>query len=245
MNSQNCLLFMIEKWKKCLDNKGRAGIVLTDLSKAFDCLNHDLLIAKLAAYGFSIDALKLVRSYLTNRYQRVRINGSYSYWIEVIFGVPQGSILGPILFNIFLADLFSLPLETNMVNFADDNSPFSCSESTDSVIEQLEKDTKLILSWFETNKLKANPDKFHFLLSDHLLDKSIKIGKVEIQNSECEKLLGIKIDSKLSFKEHVTTLCDKASNKLHALNRVARFITVRQKLFVLSLVTLCLPLKNY
>ena len=145
------------------------------------------------------------------------------------FWCPQGSILGPILFNIFLADLFLLPLKTEMVNFADDNYPFCCSESIDCVIERLQIDSKLILSWFETNKLKANPDKFHLLLSDRSSDRSITIGQYNIQNSGCEKLLGVKIDSKLSFKEHVKTLCDTASNKLHALNRVARFMTVHQK----------------
>ena len=85
---------------KMLRQKGKAGTVLTNLSKAFDCLNHDLLIAKFVVYGFSIDALKLIGSYLTNRYQRLRTNDSYTYWIEVIFGVPQGSIIGLILFNI-------------------------------------------------------------------------------------------------------------------------------------------------
>ena len=82
------------------------GALLTDLSKAFDCLNHDFLIAKLNAYGFSLPALRLIHDYLSNRKQRTRINNSYSTWMEIVFGVPQGSILGPLLFNIFLADLF-------------------------------------------------------------------------------------------------------------------------------------------
>ena len=82
------------------------GALLTGLSKAFDCLNHDLLIAKLNAYGFSLPALRLIHDYLSNRKQRTRINNSYSTWMEIVFGVPQGSILGPLLFNIFLADLF-------------------------------------------------------------------------------------------------------------------------------------------
>ena len=82
------------------------GALLADLSKAFGCLNHDFLIAKLNAYGFSLPALRLIHGYLSNRKQRTRINNSYSTWMEIVFGVPQGSILGPLLFNIFLADLF-------------------------------------------------------------------------------------------------------------------------------------------
>ena len=82
------------------------GTLLTDLSKAFDCLNHKLFVAKLDAYGFTLPALKLVHDYLSDRKQRTRVNNSYSTWFEILFRVPQGSILGPLLFNISLADLF-------------------------------------------------------------------------------------------------------------------------------------------
>ena len=106
VSAQNGLLFMLEKWKKCLDEKGSTGILLTDLSKAFDCLIHDLLLAKLNAYGFDYKSIKLLHSYLAERFQRARINSNYSLWSKILFGVPQGSILGPLLFNIYLSDLF-------------------------------------------------------------------------------------------------------------------------------------------
>ena len=93
-NIQQALLSLIEKWKKILDDKGFGGVVLMELSKAFDTLNHELLIAKLHAYGFNRDSLKLINDYLPNRWQRTKINKSFSSWAEFIQGVPQGSVLG-------------------------------------------------------------------------------------------------------------------------------------------------------
>ena len=100
-STQQCLLAMLEKWKRSIDNTKMFGALLTDLFKVFDCLDHELLMAKLNAYGFSLTALKLVHNYLSNRKQRTKINSTYSSLLEIIFGVPQGSILGPLLFNIF------------------------------------------------------------------------------------------------------------------------------------------------
>ena len=100
-NTQYCLLSMLEKWKSSADKGSSFGELLTDLSKAFACLSHKLLIANLHAYGFDFNALRLVHSYLRNRKQRTKINTKYSSWEEILLRVFQGSVLGPLLFNIF------------------------------------------------------------------------------------------------------------------------------------------------
>ena len=137
-NAQHRLITLIEKWKKSVDNGGAFGALLTDLSKAFDCLPHELLIAKLDAYGFDKSSLKLLHSYPSNRKQRLKINDTYSSWSEILFGVPQGSILGPLLFNIFICDIFYFLEGFDIANHADDSTPYCAGKSAESVVNNLE-----------------------------------------------------------------------------------------------------------
>ena len=233
MNAQNCLVFMVEMCKKSLEKGNKYGVLLTDLSKAFDCLLHDLLIAKLDAYGFDYLSLKLIYSYLTDRKQRVRINSSYSEYTNIEYGVPQGSILGPELYNYNSNDLFLFIL-LQIAKYADDNSPFCTAPTIPQVIDNLENDAKNLLSWIQYNGLKANPDKFHALLSEKDNTLTVKVGKFDISNSTSEKLLGVVVDNKLTFNPHVTKICSTASKKLHALGRVSVYMDLKQRKTIIN-----------
>ena len=128
-----------------MENKDYVGAVLMDLSKAFDCVPHDLLIAKIHAYGFDSDTLILFYSYLKNRKQSVKINNVFSSLIVLLSGVPPGSILGPILFNLFINDLTYFIKQSDLFNYADDNTNSAFSKSIPDLIKVLETESEIAI----------------------------------------------------------------------------------------------------
>ena len=223
-STQYCLTVMIERFKKALDNRDKFGALLTDLSKAFDCLNHELLIAKLHSYGFDRAALKLVLSYLSNRKHRTKVNNEFSDWANILFGIPQGSILGPLLFNIYINDIFYFLQEDTIANFADDTTPYCTKSTYEELIGNLQIDCDILIDWFHQNFFKLNAEKCKLLISNKQDDISLVIKNEQITCEKSVKLLGIRIDNKLTFNEHITNICKKVSQKLHALARVSRYI---------------------
>ena len=129
---------MIRKRRTSLDHNGTCAALLTDLYKAFNCLPYDLLIAKLHAYGCELPSLKLLNSYLGKRHQRFKINIFYSSWAKILFEVPQGSILGPILCNFFLCNLVLFIKNKDVFNYADDTTPYETGGNSAYVIRNLE-----------------------------------------------------------------------------------------------------------
>ena len=156
-----------------------------DLSKAFDSVNHDLLIAKLNAYGLNMDALKLIKSYLSKRHQRVKVNSSFSAWKEIKIGVPQGSVLGPLLFNVFMNDIFLSVRYTNICNYADDTTIFACHPILETIVRQLETDGTVVAKWFSDNYLKLNDDKCHLMIFGEKCSRAtVTIGNSTIDESD-------------------------------------------------------------
>ena len=180
---------MLETLRKALDKGYITGVLLTDLPRAFDRISHELLIENLYAYGFSKCALNLINDYFSCRRQRTKMRERFSTWREIMFGVPQGSILGPRLFNIYLNDLFLFSEEFDMANYADDCSPYESSVSVEDVIFKLENDARLLMEWYTNNYVSPNPDKWHLLLSDKGNELFVTIGQKSICNSSNEKNL--------------------------------------------------------
>ena len=121
--------------------------------------------------------------------------------MNINYGVPQGSTLGPLLFNIYLSDIFLFLDDSNIANYADDTTLYICNGNLELVIAKLEEDSSSLIEWINDNYMKANPDKIHILLSDIGEFWSVNVGDYKIFNRGSEKLLGITIDSKLSFDE--------------------------------------------
>ena len=165
-NTQHCLLAMVEKWHKTLHGGGETGVVLTDLSKAFDCIDHNLLIAKRNTYGFDKQLINFIYSYLTKCKQRTKVDSAVSSWEMLFSGVPQGSILGPLLFNIYICDMFfEIPANIDFAGYADDNTPYIYFSNIKNVLDNLQGALEKMFQWFSTNNLVANAKKCHLLTS--------------------------------------------------------------------------------
>ena len=149
--------------------------------------------------------LRFIHSYLSCRKQRVKIGLTFTDWLDIVSGVPQGSVLGPLLFNIYVNDLICFIQNTEICNFTDDNTIYSCGTSLDRIIIDLEEDLCQALEWFESIRLVANPSKFQMMLLGTKRNDKIcmDINGATVCPSANVKLLGIAIDAGLKFDQHV------------------------------------------
>ena len=166
---------------------------------------------------------------MSNRTQRIKINDYFSLRHEIEYGVPQGSILGLLLSNIDLIDLFFICENDDIASYADDTTLYTCARDTPTVISELPSISERLCNWFEKNHLKANPEKCHLLLSSKSSIET-KIGGVSGKSSQIETLLGILIDAELNFENHISNICSKLSKKLNALGCITGYITFEKRM---------------
>ncbi|KAL9964216.1 hypothetical protein ACROYT_G027827 [Oculina patagonica] len=224
------LLTLTEHWKEEVDKRNAIAAIAIDLSKAFDCLPHELILEKLKFYGMEDKAVALLYSYLSSRYQRVKLGDTFSDWTGVAAGVPQGSILGPLLFNIFMNDLNFAIERCKFMNYADDTKIHTSDPKPQVVEEDINRDLANTLHWFQQNGMKANPEKYQALVlvnSDY--DMNIKCVDKRIPISKEIKLLGVTLDNRLKFDAHIADICRKVGGQVNALNRLKNILPCKTK----------------
>ena len=185
-----------------------------DLSKAFDCIPHDLLIAKLNACGFDRKSLVFFFSYLKRRKQCVSLNNVQNTFQTLLSEVPQGSILRPFLFNIIINDLIGFIKKSSLYNFADDNTITAFERDITFLKEILQNKAEIEIQWSKDNFMILNPGKFQAVVINRFGKMENKhemyIENKKITSEHSVKLLGIETDNQLNFDNHVSTLCKKS-----------------------------------
>jgi hypothetical protein len=216
---------MIDDWRDVLDLGYHIIAVFLDLSKAFDTIDHQLLLKKLSYYNLDFSFIELMSNYLTNRFIQVKINGELSKKERIKVGIPQGSVLGPLLFIVYINDLAHLPLRSKLLLFADDTTVYLSGLNISEIINNLSNDLSIIKNWLVHNRLVLNLEKtnaIHFNSKNRKIDYKNYTLKCDNNNIEFvteTKLLGVIIDNKLKYSSHINQLCKKANAKAYLLTR--------------------------
>ena len=235
------MINVLDEWSKIIDSGGNIDVIYTDFQKAFDSVPHKRLFEKLKSFGFCGNILNWIKSFLTGRMQRVVVKGDFSHWMNVLSGVPQGSVLGPLLFLLYINDIVD-NLKCNTYLFADDMKIFN-KISNQRDIDVLQNDFDTVVNWTSTWLLKLNKDKCKILnirmssldiISKYYL--SSDENSCYLKNSTCEKDLGILVDKELNFEDHIMDKIKKANKILGLIRR--SFIHLDQKSFLILYKTL-------
>ena len=238
-STETALIKVIDDLLFNLDNDCVSGMVLIDYRKAFDMIDHTLLLKKLEVYGLSTETLQWFTSYLTNRRQLVKLGDKQSNLANVPHGIPQGSILGPLLFIVFINDLPFHVTSSTIDLYADDTTLTSCANysSIDKLEQNLNSSVAEIAEWAASNKLPINESKTKAILitgkrlpSKINYEMALTINGTKLEVVPSVKLLGLEIDFELSFNSHVEKLCTKLSQRIGILKKIRSCLPMRQRL---------------
>ena len=209
------------------DNKESTLSIFLDLSKAFDTIDHDILLAKLEFYGIRGIALDWFKSYLFNRKQYVSYNGSQSYQLNSKHGVPQGSVLGPLLFIIYTNDLPDCVDQAEIILFADDTTIYKSSTNLNNLCLSMNLNLANLTDWFRSNKLSLNISKTNYMLfsnsAKYTNPLNLNISNQIIKNTKCTKFLGLHINENLKWDTHIKSVQARISSSLYAINKIKNF----------------------
>ena len=219
---------MLEHGKSTVDKGNVFGALLTDLWKAFDCLSHELIIAKLNPYGFNLAALKLVRVTCQKDDKELNLINLTVHEKKFSPGYRKDQF-----YPIFFECLFLVVKDVNFANYAHDNTIYQLGRNVDNVINDLQLSAKKLFRWFSDNQMKGNIDTCHLIMSTNNTTE-LKVRDSLVKTSTCEKLLSVKIDYKLTFDNHVSNLCKKANNKLRALVRATSYMTIEKRKLLMN-----------
>ena len=243
-STESALLYFTDELLNNMDQKKISVVVLLDMSKAFDSIRHDLMLCKLRKAGVSESACALFESYLSQREQVVKIQNTLSIPLPVTVGVPQGSIMGPVLFTLYVNDLFRVPKYCEPLGYVDDTKlllGFPSSKLYD-VISAVNEDLKEISSWCCRNSLLINPDKTKLLyvgvpqlmrILPAILPSATMLG-TEIRPVAVAKDLGVHIDCHLNFNEHITKTVSDCIFKLSRVNRIKHLLDQKTLIYLMN-----------
>src|ERR1043165_7700875 len=221
------LLDIQDKIYKAIDNDEFSIGIFLHLAKAFDTVNHEILIAKLNHYGIRGKPLEWFKSYLTSRTQRVNCNGCLSNLQAILFGVPQGSILGPLLFLIYINDLPNSSTLLRFILFADDSNVFLSHSSYDKLIQLANDELSLAADWFKANKLSLNVAKTNYIIFTTpnkiipLTNNDLIIDNYLIPKVTTTKFLGVIIDQHLKWNQHIDEISKKVTKNIGIIRRIS------------------------
>lgn len=226
-STESATLELVNFLVKGLDDGQFVACIFIDLQKAFDCIPHDILIEKIRYYGFSNQATELLRSYISNRQQVCCVNDTLSNPMLICTGVPQGSILGPMLFNIFINDLLQLPLKGILQCYADDAASKYRASSLSELKEMMQHDLNLLHEWFNCNRMSINVNKSNFMLftlSNEVPEITLSIDDKPLQQVYETNYLGLVLDSKLKWQSHIQKIKSKIIPFIFSIKKVRKCI---------------------